>query len=525
MYECPNCGGNLKFEIKTQKLFCAHCDTRLEPCAVSKETDTLEGDLYEANAFLCPQCGGQMLSGDNDATAFCSYCGAANILSTRIVREKRPQYIIPFRKTKEDCKKAYAKKLQKAFFVPKEYKDAAFIDGFRGIYMPYWSYRFSQRGEVELDGSKERRKGDYVYTDRYKLKGNLDAAYEGCSFDSSAGFYDNISRALAPFDATKAVEFTPSYLSGFYAEVADVEADVYEQEAQSMVNENTFEAIGQQKEFRKYKMREQCSDEWLTKHLYTRCEGADSVMYPVWFLSYRNGDRVAYATVNGQTGKVVADMPLDTRKYLLASLLLSLPIFLLLNLFLTLRPMVLMTICAVLAIATALIYYSELGDIIRRETNAEDKAVLLKTGKRRSKKPLKKSKEKEDQAVGGGLAAAAVVSPIMLFFAVDWPGMVSILFWIMLLGLSVLILVQGRKKYDKVEQLKGGYGLMTVPAVMGIGLILRLWQPVSDLWYYGGVLFLLASVLFLFTDIIRNYNRLAMRKLPQFDKRGGDDNA
>lgn len=69
-------------------------------------------------------------------------------------------------------------------------------------------------------------------------------------------------------------------------------------------------------------------------------------MYPVWFLSYRNGDRVAYATVNGQTGKVVADMPLDTRKYLLASLLLFLPIFLLLNLFLTLRPMVLMTICA-----------------------------------------------------------------------------------------------------------------------------------------------------------------------------------
>lgn len=115
--------------------------------------------------------------------------------------------------------------------------------------------------------------------------------------------------------------------------------------------------------------------------------------------------------------------------------------------------------------------------------------MLLKTGKRRSKKPLKKSKEKEDQAVGGGLAAAAVVSPIMLFFAVDWPGMVSILFWIMLLGLSVLILVQGRKKYDKLEQLKGGYGLMTVPAVMGIGLILRLWQPVSDLWYYGACCF------------------------------------
>ena len=133
MYECPNCGGNLKFEISSQKLYCAYCDTRLDPYAVTRETDALEGGLYETNAFICPQCGGQMLSGDNDATAFCSYCGAANILSSRIVREKRPKYIIPFQKTKEDCKKAYAKKMRKAFFVPKEYKDAAFIDGCRGI--------------------------------------------------------------------------------------------------------------------------------------------------------------------------------------------------------------------------------------------------------------------------------------------------------------------------------------------------------------------------------------------------------
>ena len=30
---------------------------------------------------------------------------------------------------------------------------------------------------------------------------------------------------------------------------------------------------------------------------------------------------------------------------------------------------------------------------------------------------------------------------------------------------------------------------------------------------------------FIFVDIIRNYNKLAMRRLPQFDKQGGDDRA
>lgn len=526
MYECPNCGGNLKFEISSQKLYCAYCDTRLDPYAVTRETDALEGGLYETNAFICPQCGGQMLSGDNDATAFCSYCGAANILSSRIVREKRPKYIIPFQKTKEDCKKAYAKKMQKAFFVPKEYKDAAFIDGFRGIYMPYWNYRFSQQGELSLDGKIQESKGDYINTSYYKLRGELDAVYEGCPFDASSGFYDNISQALAPFDAAGEVDFTPSYLSGFYAEVADVEADVYAAEARILVNENTYEAIKEEKTFRKYEVQEHCSDAKLTEFLHTKSEGEDSVLYPVWFMSYRNGDRVAYAVVNGQTGKVVADMPLDVKKYLLTSLALAVPVFFLLNLFLTLRPIVLITVCAVLQMIVSLIYYSELGEISRRETFADDKAVLIKTKKRRSKKPLKKDNStNEDNALAGGIILILFVSVILSFcvgLKTEWLG---ILYMGVLLGISVLIFIQGRKKYRKLKDLRGGFGLVSAVVTTAVGLVLHLWKPVSDLWYYGGVWLILLSVIFLITDVIRNYNRLAMRKLPQFEKKGGDDNA
>ena len=50
-------------------------------------------------------------------------------------------------------------------------------------------------------------------------------------------------------------------------------------------------------------------------------------------------------------------------------------------------------------------------------------------------------------------------------------------------------------------------------------------NPVSDLWYYLGALLILLSVLFDILDIIKSYNRLAMRRLPQFDKQGGDHHA
>ena len=66
------------------------------------------------------------------------------------------------------------------------------------------------------------------------------------------------------------------------------------------------------------------------EQLHTKTETIDSTMFPVWFLSYRKKDRVAYATVNGQTGLVVADIPIDPKRYLLGSLLLAIPIFALL---------------------------------------------------------------------------------------------------------------------------------------------------------------------------------------------------
>ncbi len=299
MYECPNCGGNLKFNISLQQLFCAYCESAFDPYSVSKETDTVDGDCFETNVFRCPQCGGEMISSDNDATSFCSYCGSANILSERIGREKRPKHIIPFQITKDGCKKAYAAKLRKAFFVPKELKDPAFIDGFRGIYMPYWSYRISQQGQVALRGEKEKRSGDYVYTDHYALTGDLDAGYEGYSCDASAGFSDNISEALGPYDIRDVREFTPTFLSGFYAETADVDPEVYREDAEGLAADVTFDKVKDDPVFRKHGIQESGRRQKAAE-LCTCCKGEDSAMFPVWFMSYRNGDRIAYAAVNGQ---------------------------------------------------------------------------------------------------------------------------------------------------------------------------------------------------------------------------------
>ncbi len=214
MIACPNCGGNTKFDIASQQILCEFCDTKYDPYMFdNKSSDAIEAQDFEVTVFTCPQCGGEILSTDDAAAGFCSFCGASTILYSRISHEKRPGFIIPFQKTKDDCKKAYADLMKKAIFAPKELKDPKYIDGFRGIYMPYWAYYFTQQGEFRINGKKSYRRGDYIYTDYYDLKGEIDAYYKGITYDASSSFADSISEALAPYDVKGMKAFTPAYLS------------------------------------------------------------------------------------------------------------------------------------------------------------------------------------------------------------------------------------------------------------------------------------------------------------------------
>lgn len=521
MYECPNCGGNLKFHIPSQKLRCAHCESGFDPYAIHKETDTVDEDCFETNVFLCPQCGGEMIGGDNDVTSFCSYCGSANILSSRISREKRPGFIIPFKKTKEDCKKAYGQKMKKAFFVPKELKNPDFVEGFRGIYMPYWSYRVSQKGDIGLEGKTSKRKGDYVYTDYYALTGELDAEYEGFSCDASSAFYDNISEALGPYYIKGRKEFTPAFLSGFYADTADVDPELYREDAEKLANSATYDKLAKESVFKRHGIEPPDDDKKLSDKLKTSCNGVDRVMFPVWFMSYRNGDRIAYAAVNGQTGKVVADMPVDKKKFFAVSLLLAIPVFILLNLFLTLRPAVLMGVSAVLAGLSAFVYYRELSAIFSREANEGDRG-LQKRGD-----GLQKKKEAKKCPTAISVISIFIYVQILIMGVVmlvgTRAGIGTFFLWIAVIVAMVWICVPGIRKCKKMKE--SGLGFLLSAGAVFAGSIIQLWHPVSDLWYYGAALLILLTVVFILRNLIGNYNRLAMRRLPQFDKKGGDDNA
>ncbi len=542
MFACKNCGGNVKYDIASGQLACAYCHTLFDPYAYEdKSTDADVEKDFEATIFTCPQCGGEILSTDDTVAGFCSFCGASTVLYSRIEREHRPAYIIPFTKTKEDCKQAYAKLMRKAIFAPKELKDPKYIDGFRGIYMPYWTYYVEQNTPISLDAQKSHRSGDYIITDHSKLNGNIDAYYKGLSYDASSSFEDNLSETLAPYDVKHMKRFTPSFLSGFYADTADVPAEVYQGEAIELAYDNSIKEISAVPEFSEYTLTE--NESLSPESLGTTIKAADYSMFPVWFLSYRNKDRVAYATVNGQTGKVVADIPVSIGKFMLGSLIAAIPVYIILCMLTVLTPGWTLTLVGVLALLANWIYSGELAKIVAREANGDDKGKMAKENPEafrdyENKRKIYEAEQKRKKQESGFKAMCIFILFFFVFINVlqFWSlgafifnfGNVdgSMVLWTIAAIVSIVFLVKSFSRFKRLPGHKGLVGLIFDLVSLVFASVVVFVQPVSDWWYYGAAFVVVASVLVTLVNVILAYNVLSTRKLPQFATHtGGDDRA
>ena len=552
MYDCPACGGNLKFDIPSQQLSCAFCNAFYDPYQITKDKDGEEQNDFEATIFTCPQCGGEILSTDNTAAGFCSFCGASTILTSRISREKKPNYIIPFQKTKEDCKKEYQKLMRRFIYAPEKLRNPDKINGFRGIYMPYWVYYFSQKTKLKLKGSTSHRSGDYVITKHYDLTGDLDAYYKGINFDGSSSFSDNISESIAPFDVKNMKEFTPSILSGFYADTNDLGKDLYSDDAKKIANDETSAFVKKEKQFAKYNVSVPADP---SNSFNTKTESVDLAMFPVWFMSYKNGDRVAYATINGQTGKIYADLPVSVFKYLIGAGIIAIPLFFFLNAFLTLMPTTLVSVVASIAAVAAIIYAAALCKIAKQDTDEDDKgkqeadrlAAIRREEKQREAArragldetattfdSSKKNKKSTSAAKKQKTEIPTVVIILLMFFLMSsvMPvlGAVAIMFGkagacgISLIAVVISFFV-GMNAMKKIEAKKGLPAILWIIIAEVIALIACVFDLVKDVYYYGIAILILVSIAVVLIDIIGCYNLLATRKLPQFDYQGGDNNA
>lgn len=544
MINCAGCGANMRFDPDMQLLKCDYCERTADPENLKAEIISPESrirmenkTIYEAKVYTCPQCGAELISDDDTAATFCNYCGASVMFDERTVTMKAPSYVIPFKKSKDQCQKLYSKFVKSALFAPSSLRQNDTVERFRGIYMPYWVYDMGMEDEIHMAGRKSHRSGDYIITDHYDLSTNVRSHSNGVSFDASAAFADELSQSLAPYDFKECKGFSAGYLSGFYADTADVKAEVYESEARDVVSADVLSKVMADPTFRGYSASP--SIDVVSSKL--KVDRADMAYFPVWFLAVPNKGYVSYAVVNGQTGKVCADVPIDYKKYLLGSVIMSLPIMLILNLFFTPRPIILALITAIFAIVIYVITDKALNLLYTRQHYLDDSGLRSTRSEAMPRAMAQQNKKKAKTKVNtaGDSLRGFWIAGFVITYALGRMGFGAGCVFVMFFSFVMLIVwaivkASGNKAGGvKVKQnrlvfkqpFREKVKILIKPLIaIGLCVLLMIINPFIDLVYYLCVFAIMILLLTCIWDIVSVHNKLTRRIPRQFGNRGGDEN-
>lgn len=337
-YKCPNCGGALEFNISDQKMKCPYCDSEIDVAAL-KEMDTVlagEPDKLEwetmpdsewsdsetegMNVYVCNSCGGEIVADENTAATACPYCGNPVVMKSKFSGDLRPDLVIPFKLNKDDAKKALLKHYEGKKLLPKIFKDKNHIDEIKGVYVPFWLFDSDVDATVSYDATNIRtwRSGDYNYTEtsHFSVYREGVIGFDNIPVDGSSKFADELMESIEPFDMKEAVDFQTAYLAGYLADKYDVDAQTSVERANSRIK-NSVESYFQTTVSSAYE-----SVTPSNSSVKTSSGRSKYALLPVWLLNTTyNGNRYTFA-MNGQTGKLVGDLPIDKgllKKYIALS--------------------------------------------------------------------------------------------------------------------------------------------------------------------------------------------------------------
>ncbi|MCI8332218.1 MAG: hypothetical protein HFE78_05280 [Clostridiales bacterium] len=362
VYKCPSCGAAISFDADAQKWLCQFCgsafDKDVKPESVdgkenTENTEEIENPAcpewetapehlsaeqeesyreqeeffeQEIDTYICPDCGAKLMTGQTTAATFCAFCHNPMIIQNRLSGVYKPKKVLPFKIGREKAISIFKKKLKKRFLVPKVFRTDAQIEEINGIYVPFWLFDCEAWGGFHAKGMQVHsyRSGQYhvTVTNHYNIVREGSAAFYHVPADASKKMDNTMMDCLEPYQYEDMQDFDMSYLSGFLAEMYDESdkdvlprIDAKVEEAMQNMLRDTVKGFSSVVPLHK-------------SHTLTKKQSSYALL-PVWMLSCRYKEKNYIYAINGQTGRVVGDLPVDVLKGILCSLAVSIGTFLL----------------------------------------------------------------------------------------------------------------------------------------------------------------------------------------------------
>lgn len=355
-YQCPACTGPLHYSAKSGKLECDYCGSSFDvaevealyarkeaEAAAAKQAADAKAEAAQAakaeaaeaaaasggwdtsdisrdwgaeadglRVYSCPSCGAELICDQSTAATACPYCGNPAIVPGQFSGALRPDSILPFRLSKDDAVQALRAHYKGKPFLPRSFTSANHIEQIQGVYVPFWLFDGGAEGAASYRASNTNvyETGDYEITEtrHYHVVRAGSLAFEKIPVDASSKMPDDHMDSIEPFDYAQLRPFSTAYLPGYLADKYDVTIDDSRDRADTRCRETLAQAL--RDTVTGYGA---CVTE--REDIALRRGKVHYALLPVWMLSTKWRGQDFLFAMNGQTGKLVGDLPTSYGKF------------------------------------------------------------------------------------------------------------------------------------------------------------------------------------------------------------------
>ena len=328
-YKCLSCGSPLVYDSEG-KLKCNSCDSEYDVETLKKFSETEDGDAefdwqdykkgFEQNKkeledtviYVCRSCGAEIETNPQTAATHCPYCDNEIILSDRVGKGLKPNGIIPFKVDKEGLENSIKAHFKGKRLLPTNFVKKQKIGKIQGVYVPFWLFDATVDGKMTMEGTKTLHysSGDYNITEvkHYLIDVDGKMSFKKIPVDASVKMDDDLMDSLEPYNYSEMTDFDAAYLSGFLADRFDEDPDESLPRASERMRtsaeevfvnsvDDSFDSINRK-----------------NSNLSILQSSVRYVMLPVYLLNVSYMGKNYRFAVNGQTGKVVGELPISKFK-------------------------------------------------------------------------------------------------------------------------------------------------------------------------------------------------------------------
>jgi len=262
--------------------------------------------------YICPSCAAEIICEYTTAATSCPYCGNPTVVPGQFAAGLKPDYILPFKLDKNAAIEALKRYYNKKRFLDKSFSRDNHIDEIKGVYVPFWLYDAQTTASMRFTATKERShtSGGYTVTetDHYRVTRDGTIAFQMVPVDASSKMPDAHMDSIEPYTYSDLRVFSLGYLPGFIADKYDLDAQFCSIRANERIKNSTEEVM------------KNTMSEYTTvtlEHSDIRLNRGDVkyALMPVWLLSTRWKESTYLFAMNGQTGKLIGDLPVSKLMY------------------------------------------------------------------------------------------------------------------------------------------------------------------------------------------------------------------